>query len=215
MLKPIRWKSFPRDFIVIQIGFALFGLAIALLIRANLGTNPWVILEVALAQITGLTPGTLSVLVGFVVLVGVIALREQIGWGTLGNILFIGPWEDLALYLIPPVKNNFAMQLVMLVSAAIIMGMASAIYIGVNAGAGPRDSLMLAVKRISGWSLRKARGTIEIFVVVLGWLLGGPIGIGTVIFALIIGPCVQWGFKIFKVQPHRSVNMEPAVGDEA
>jgi len=214
MLKPIHWKSFPRDFLVIQIGFALFGLAIAILIRANLGTSPWVILEVALAQITGLTPGTLSVLVGFVVLVGAVVLREQIGWGTLSNILFIGPWEDLGLYFIPPVTNNFLLQLAMLVAAAILMGMASAIYIGVNAGAGPRDSLMLAVKRISGWSLRRARGSIEIFVVLLGWLLGGPIGIGTVIFALLIGPCVQWGFKIFKVQPHRSADMEPAMGDE-
>jgi uncharacterized protein len=214
MLKPIRWKSFPRDFIVIQIGFALFGLAIAILIRANLGTSPWVILEVALAQITGLTPGTLSVLVGFFVLIGAVALREQIGWGTLCNILFIGPWEDLGLYFIPPVTNNFPLQLAMLVAAAILMGLASAIYIGVNAGAGPRDSLMLAVERISGWSLRRARGTIEIFVVILGWLLGGPIGIGTVIFALLIGPCVQWGFKIFKVQPHRTTEMAPVTGEE-
>jgi uncharacterized membrane protein YczE len=203
MLKPIRWKTFPRDFFVIQIGFALFGLAIAILIRANLGTSPWVILEVALAQITGLSPGTMSVISGFVILIGALALREQIGWGTLGNILFIGPWEDLALYFIPSVENNFPVQLGMLLAAALIMGMASAIYIGVDAGAGPRDSLMLAVQRISRWSLRRARGTIEIFVVVVGWLLGGPIGIGTVIFALVIGPCVQWGFKLLKVEPNK------------
>ena len=214
MLKPIRWKTFPRDFLVIQVGFALFGLAIAILIRANLGTSPWVILEVALAQITGLTPGTLSILTGFVILIGVLVVREQIGWGTLGNILFIGPWEDLALHFIPPVKDSFPLQLAMLVTAAIIMGMASAIYIGVDAGAGPRDSLMLAVKRLSGWSLRRARGTIEIFVVLLGWILGGPIGIGTVIFALLIGPCVQWGFKIFKVQPHRTAHPQPVAGEE-
>ncbi|HBY08385.1 MAG TPA: hypothetical protein DEH22_11560, partial [Chloroflexi bacterium] len=77
------------------------------------------------------------------------------------------------------------------------------------AGAGPRDSLMLAVKRISGWSLRRARGTIEIVVVLVGWLLGGPLGFGTVIFALVIGPAVQWGFKIFKVEPHRPLEVEP------
>ncbi len=211
MLKPIRWKTFPRDFVVIQIGFALFGLSIALLIRANLGTSPWVILEVALAQITGLTPGTLSILTGFVILIGALVSREQIGWGTLGNILFIGPWEDLALYFIPSVENNLPLQLGMLLAAALIMGMASAIYIGVDAGAGPRDSLMLAVKRISGWSLRRARGSIEIIVVLVGWLLGGPIGMGTVIFALVIGPSVQWGFKIFKVQPHRDLAAKPVV----
>lgn len=215
MLKPIRWKSFPRDFIVIQIGYALFGLAIAILIRANLGTNPWVILEVALAQITGLSPGTLSVITGFVILIGALILREQIGWGTLGNILFIGPWEDLALYFIPPVENNFPVQLGMLLAAALIMGMASAIYIGVDAGAGPRDSLMLAVKRISGWSLRRARGSIEIIVVLVGWLLGGPIGIGTVIFALVIGPSVQWGFKLFNVQPHREIEANPIAVEKA
>ena len=214
MLKPIRWKTFPRDFIVIQIGFALFGLAIAILIRANLGTSPWVMLEVALSQITGLTPGTMSVITGFVILIGALILREQIGWGTLGNILFIGPWEDLALSFIPSVTHNLPVQLPMLLASVLIMGMASAIYIGVDAGAGPRDSLMLAVKRISGWSLRRARGSIEIIVVLLGWLLGGPIGIGTVIFALLIGTSVQWGFKLFKVQPHCELEAKPEIGTQ-
>jgi uncharacterized membrane protein YczE len=211
MLKPIRWKTFIRDFVVIQIGFALFGLAIATLIRANLGTSPWVMLEVALAQLTGLTPGTLSVIIGLVVLIGALVLREPIGWGTLGNMLFIGPFEDLALYLIPPVTGNLVLQSLMLLASVVMMGMASAIYIGVNAGAGPRDSLMLGVKRTNGWSLRRARGTIEVFLVLLGWLLGGPAGIGTVVFAILIGPAVQWGFKIFRVQPHRPVETEPVI----
>jgi len=205
LLKPIRWKTFGRDLIVIQIGYALFGLAIAILIRANLGTSPWVMLEVALAQIFDLTPGTLSVLIGFVVLIGALALRERVGWGTLGNILCIGPFEDLALHYIPPATDNLLLQLGMLTTAAILMGIASAVYIGVDAGAGPRDSLMLAVKRTTGWSLRRARGTIEVCLVTLGWLLGGPIGVGTVIFAILIGPSVQWGFKLFKVEPHRPV----------
>ena len=204
MFKPIRKKTLLRDLVVIQVGFALFGTSIAMMIRANLGTSPWVMLEVALAQITGLTPGTLSILVGLFVLIGSIALKEQIGWGTVGNILFIGLWEDLALYFIPSIKDNFPLQLAMLLGSIFMMGMASAIYIGVDAGAGPRDSLMLAVKRISGWSLRRARGTIEVFVVLTGWLLGGPLGIGTVIFALLIGLSVQWGFKVFKVEPHRT-----------
>jgi len=203
MFKPIRWNTFLRDFVVIQFGFALFGFAIATLIRANLGTSPWVMLEVALSQISGLTPGTLSVIIGFVVLVVALILRERIGWGTLGNILFIGPWEDLGLSIIPPVEDSLLVQLAMLLAAVIMIGMASAIYIGVEAGAGPRDSLMLAVKRISGWSLRRARGSIEVVIVSLGWLLGGPAGIGTVIWAFLIGPAVQLGFKVFKVDPHR------------
>lgn len=205
MFKSIRWNTFVRDFLVIQIGFALFGLSIALLIRANLGTSPWVMLEVALSQLTGLTPGTMSVTVGLLVLSGSAVMREQIGWGTLTNILFIGLWEDLSLYFLPSLSGNLIAQLGMLLSGVFLMGIASAVYIGVDAGAGPRDSLMLAVKRISGWSLRRGRATIEVFLVIGGWLLNGPAGVGTVIFALLIGPAVQWAFKIFKVEPHRGV----------
>lgn len=208
MFKPIRWKTFPLDFLRIQIGFLLFGIAIATMIRASLGTSAWAVLEVALSQITRLTPGTLSVIVGFVVLGGAVALREKIGWGTLANILFIGPWEDLALSIIPTVKNNLWIQIPMLLGAIAMMGLASAIYIGVDAGAGPRDSLMLAIKRKTGWSIRAARGAIEITVVILGWALGGPAGIGTVVFALLIGTFVQWGFKLLKVEPHREVDSE-------
>lgn len=210
MFIPIRWKTFARDFVVIQMGFALFGLAIATLIRADLGTSAWVMLEVALSQITGLTPGTMSVISGFVVLVVSLILRERIGWGTLGNMLFIGPWEDLALWLIPPVRDNLPLQAAMLLAAILMIGMASAIYIGVDAGAGPRDSLMLAVKRIGGWSLRRARGSIEVPLVLLGLSLGGPAGIGTLVYAILIGTAVQWGFKLFKVQTHGTAMPEPA-----
>ena len=210
MFKPIRWKTFPQDFIVIQIGFVLFGLSIALLIRANLGIGPWAMLEVALSQILGLTPGTMSVLIGLVVLAGVLAMRERIGWGTLGNIMFIGPWEDLALSFIPSVTHNLLLQFAMLLAGILIMGIASAIYIGVDAGAGPRDSLMLAVKRVRGHSLRRARGSIEVSLVLVAWLLGGPAGIGTVVIAMSIGSSVQWAFKLFNVQPHRPAESEPA-----
>jgi uncharacterized membrane protein YczE len=145
---------------------------------------------------------------GFVVLSGALILREPIGWGTLGNILSIGPWEDFSLWLIPSVKDNLPLQIAMLMAAIVMMGLASAIYIGVDAGAGPRDSLMLAIKRKTGVSIRVARGAIEVTVVIIGWLLGGPAGIGTVVFAILIGPAVQWGFKLFKVQPHRELDSE-------
>ena len=209
MFKPIRWKTFPRDFVVIQIGFVLFGLSIALLIRANLGTGPWAMLEVAFSRIFGLTPGTMSVMIGLLVLAVALGMRERIGWGTLGNIMFIGPWEDLALSFIPSVTGNLLLQCAMLLAGILIMGIASAIYIGVDAGAGPRDSLMLAVKRVSGRSLRLARGGIEVILVLVAWLLGGPAGIGTVLFALLIGPSVQWAFKLFNVQANRPVEPAP------
>jgi len=210
MLKPIRWKTFTRDLFVIQVGFMLYALAISLVIRASLGTGTWVVLEVALAGVLGVKIGTMSVIMGFSVLTIVLILRESVGWGTLGNILSIGPWINLFLVFIPVIDDNFVLQAGMFLAGVLIQGVASAIYIGVDAGAGPRDSLMLAVHRTTGLSLRVARGSVELLVVSIGWLLGGPVGFGTVAFALLIGPSVQWAFKLFNVQPHRSEVVEAA-----
>jgi uncharacterized membrane protein YczE len=213
MFKPIRWKNFPKDFLRIQTGFLMFGLAIALMIRGNIGTSAWAVLEVALSKILHITPGTMSVIMGFSVLSGALIMREQIGWGTLANILSIGPWEDFWLARIPSITNNLSLQIAMLLTAILLMGFASAIYIGVDAGAGPRDSMMLALKRTTGLSLRVARGCIEVTVVTIGWLLGGPAGAGTLAFALLVGPSVQWGFKLLKVEPHKPVEAAVAVED--
>ncbi|MEJ2412055.1 MAG: hypothetical protein P8Y34_03535 [Anaerolineales bacterium] len=202
MLKPINWKTFPQDFIIAQLGFALYGLAIALIIQAHLGTGPWAVLSVALADLTGTTPGTMIVVTGLLVLLAAVLMKEKIGWGTLGNILFIGPWTDLFLGLIPSLKGTLWLQILGLLGAVTLTGVATAVYLSVNAGAGPRDSLMLAVSRISGRSVRLSRAVIEILVVGVGWILDGPVGIGTLLFALAIGPLVQFFFKLFHVQPH-------------
>ncbi|MBC7877253.1 MAG: hypothetical protein H7Y59_08800 [Anaerolineales bacterium] len=203
MLKPIRWNTFIRDFFVIQIGFALYGLSIALTIQADLGTGTWSVFEVALANLTGLTIGTITILVAFGVLVLVLLFKEKVGWGTLGNILSIGLWLDVFMKIIPFEESNLPLQVVMLFAGILLMGIASAVYIGVDAGAGPRDSLMLAIHRTTKLSLRMARASVEIIVFIIGWLLGGPAGIGTLIFAILIGPSVQWAFKIFNVRPHQ------------
>jgi uncharacterized membrane protein YczE len=213
MFKPIRWKTFWKEFLIIQVGFAIFGFAIATMIRANLGTSAWAVLEVALSKIIGITPGMVTVLMGFLVLSGSLILREKIGWGTLANILSVGPWIDLSLWLIPSVQGNLLLQIPMLLGAIAAMGLASAIYIGVDAGAGPRDSLMLAIRRTTGVSIRVARAIIEVTVVAVGWLLGGPAGIGTVVFAVLIGPSVQAGFKLLKVEPHKPLEPEAFVED--
>lgn len=213
MIKPVRWKTFPLDFLRIQIGFLLYGLAITLMIRGKLGTSAWAVLEVALANKLHITVGTMTVIMGFIVLISAVLMREQMGWGTLGNILSIGPWVDLCMSVVPEVNNNLLLQISMLLVAIVIMGLASAIYIGVDAGAGPRDSLMLAIHRKTGVSIRVARAIIEVTVVTIGWLLGGPAGIGTVVHAVLIGPSVQWGFKLFKVQPHKE-NEEVQAGIE-
>jgi uncharacterized membrane protein YczE len=140
---------------------------------------------------------------GFTVLIIAVLLREQVGWGTLGNIISIGPWLNLFLILIPSVKDVIVLQIGMFLLGVLVQGIATAVYIGVDAGAGPRDSLMLAIHRTTGVSIRLARGAIEVIVVLIGWLLGGPLGIGTLVFALLIGPSVQWAFKLFNVQPHK------------
>lgn len=204
MLKSIHWKTFPRDLTIAMVGFVIYGLAIALIIQADLGTGPWAVLSVALADLTGTTPGTMIILTGLLVLLGAVLLKERIGWGTVGNILFIGPWTDLFLLLIPSLKGNLWLQIPALVLAVILSGVATAVYISVDAGAGPRDSLMLAVSRVTGKSVQFSRAVIEILVVIGGWLLNGPVGVGTLVFALFIGPLVQRFFKLFHAGPQYS-----------
>jgi len=215
MLRPIRWNTFIRDFFVIQIGFLLYGLALALLIRASLGTSTWLVLEIALADILGIKIGTMTVFMGFFVLGIALLARERVGWGTLANILSIGPWLNLFLGIIPVIENNLLLEIGLFLLAILIQGVATAVYIGVDAGAGPRDSLMLAIHRLTGYSVRVARGSIEVVVVAIGWLLGGPAGWGTLAFALLIGPSVQWAFKVFDVHPHKPEDeITPAVAVE-
>ncbi len=202
MFKPVNWKSLPNDFIIIQIGFMFFGLALALLIRANLGVNPWSMLSVALAELSGLSIGTLIIIIGIAVVVIAVALGEQIGWGTLGNMFFIGPWADLFLWLLPSIDDSWLIQGVMLLTGIALLGLSTGLYISVKAGAGPRDSLMLALQSKTGWPLGRVRGAIELTVFVVGWLLGGPFGIGTILIALLIGPSIQRSFKLFGVEKH-------------
>ena len=202
MFKPIQWRRFPKDFAVIQLGFALFGMAIAIFIRANLGTSPWVVFEVALIHYIPITPGQAAILVGAFVLLMALLLREPVGWGTGANIICIGLWEDLFLGILPAAQGNWWIQAPYLLSGVAVMGIATAIYIGVNAGAGPRDSLMLAISRTTGVSVRLARTMVEVTVVIAGWLLGGPLGLGTLLYSLTIGPAVQAAFRLLKVQPH-------------
>ncbi len=198
MLKPIHWKKFPRDFLIAQLGYAIYGLSIALIIQAGLGTGPWAVLAVALADIFGTSPGMMLIATGVVVLFGALLLKEKIGWATLGNILFIGPWTDLFLFLLPSLEGNLSVQIPGMLIAVILSGVATAVYISVDGGAGPRDSLMLAVSRTTGQSVQLSRGVIEVLVVILGWILKGPVGVGTLVFALLIGPLVQVFFKLFK-----------------
>jgi uncharacterized membrane protein YczE len=200
----IRWHGWPRflrDFAVIQLGFLLFGLAIDMWVLAGLGTSPWVALEVALTRYLPLTLGQATILVAIFIILLDLALGQPLGWGTLANMLFIGLWVDVLRPFIPAPPQSIWFQVPYLLLAVGIMGIATAVYVGVNAGAGPRDSLMLAIARRFHTTVRVARTSIEVVVVLVSLLLGGTIGLGTLIIALAAGPFVQLGFRLLRVQP--------------
>jgi uncharacterized membrane protein YczE len=194
------WRRFGRDFLFIQVGFLMFGVAINMMVQANLGLGPWDVLHMALTFHLPVTLGGANIGVAFVVVVLDLLLREPIGWGTVANMVFIGVWIDLMKPFVPPVPTVLWIQTAYLLAGTIVMGFGTAVYIGVDAGAGPRDSLMLAVARLRRTSVRLARTIIEVTAVALGWFLGGPAWIGTVVFALSIGPSVQFAFKVLRIR---------------
>ena len=147
-----------------------------------------------------MTLGESSIGVALLVILFDIVLREPLGWGTLANAVFIGAWVDLLKPYTPSVPESIPIEIAYLLLGTLIMGFATAIYIGVDAGAGPCDTLMLGVSRVGKVSVRVARTGIEITVVVLGWLLGGPVWLGTLIAAFVIGPAVQFAFKLLHVR---------------
>ena len=194
------WKRFARDILVIQIGFLLFGLSIDVIVQATLGLDSWDVLQMALTYHLPITLGEANIAVAFLVVLIDIILKEPLGWGTLANVVFIGVWVDVLRPYVPLVPQLVLLQIAYLLLGTLIMGFATAIYVGVDAGAGPRDSLMLAISRLGKTSLRVSRTSIEVTVVVLGWLLGGPAWLGTLIAAIAIGPAVQFGFRVLKVR---------------
>lgn len=198
------WRRFARDFLVIQFGFLLFGVAIDIMVQANLGLGPWDVLHMALTYHLPITLGEASIGVAFFVVVLDVMLRETLGWGTLANMVFIGVWIDVLKPFVPAVPSILWIQMAYLLVGTLVMGFATAVYVSVEAGAGPRDSLMLALARLGGTSVRIARTIIEVSAVAVGWLLGGPAWLGTLIFALTIGPSVQLAFRLLRVRTGQS-----------
>ena len=194
------WRRFARDFVFIQFGFLLFGLAINMYVNANLGLDSWDVLQMALTFHFPITLGESSIAVAFLIVLADVILKEPLGWGTIANTIFIGVWIDVLKPYVPTVPLQFPIEIGYLLLGTVVMGFATAIYIGVDVGAGPRDTLMLALSRIGKVSLRVSRASIEITVVVVGWLLGGPAWLGTLVAALAIGPMVQFAFKMLRVK---------------
>ena len=194
------WRRFARDFFFIQVGFALFGLSIDILVQANLGLDSWDVLQMSLTYHLPITLGEASIAVAFLIVLVDLTLGEPLGWGSIANMIFIGVWIDLLKPYVPGVPLQLPIEFGYLLFGTLVMGFATAIYIGVDAGAGPRDTLMLALSRLAKVSLRVARTSIEITVVAIGWILGGPAWVGTLVAALAIGPAVQFAFRVLRVK---------------
>lgn len=171
------------------VGLVLFGIGIALMVRADLGLSPWDVLHQGVAGRTSLTIGMVSVLTSFVVLLLWIPLREHPGIGTVLNALVIGPVVDLTLWLVPPV-DPIAVRWGLMLAGPLVVAVGSGFYIGAGLGPGPRDGVMTGLAR-RGLPVGTVRGGIEVTVVLLGWLLGGTVGLGTVVFTIGIGPLVH------------------------
>jgi uncharacterized membrane protein YczE len=165
------------------------GTGIGLMADADLGLGPWDVLHQGLARHTGLTLGSLNIAVGAVVLLLWIPLRQRLGIGTVLNVLVIGVVVDLTLAALPDL-DHLAVRTALMLGGVLLMGVGSGLYIGAGLGPGPRDGLMTGVAA-RGHSVRSVRTALELGVLVLGWALGGTVGVGTVVLAVAIGPLVQ------------------------
>jgi len=190
MFIPVSGLNLRRRLIQLNLGLVLFGVGIAMMLQSGRGLPPWDVLHQGLATQFGLTVGIWSIIVSIVVLAAWIPLRERYGIGTVLNAIIIGVVIDLAALIIPT-PEQLIWELSMNLAGLVLIGLASGMYIGANLGPGPRDGLMTAIAR-RGPSIRSTRWGIEILVLVAGILMGGTFGVGTIAFALLIGPIVQF-----------------------
>jgi uncharacterized membrane protein YczE len=172
------------------VGLFLYGIAIALMVRAGIGVSPWDVLSQGVSKQTGLPFGLVTNLIGAAVLLLWIPIRQRPGVGTVLNVLLIGPSAQLGLWLIPQQTAPVIQGLVFTVGL-VLLAIATGLYIGARLGPGPRDGLMTGLHKRTGWKIWIVRTAIEVTVLTIGWLLGGQVGIGTVAFALLIGPMVN------------------------
>jgi uncharacterized membrane protein YczE len=169
------------------LGLALYGVSLAFLLRAGLGLAPWDVLHQGLAELVGATVGQMVIAVSFVVLLAWIPLRERPGFGTIANALMVGAFVDLTLLVLGD-AGPWPARVGLLLAGIALNGLATALYIGASLGSGPRDGLMTGLVRRTGRSVRVVRTSLELTVLVVGWLLGGTVGIGTLLYAVAIGP---------------------------
>ncbi len=189
-----------RRLIQLYVGLGLYGASSALLVRSGLGLEPWNVLHQGLAELTGLTIGIVSIIVGAAVLLLWIPLRQRPGLGTVSNVFVVGIALDGTLAAVPA-AHTLAVRVPLLLAGILLNGVATGLYISARFGPGPRDGLMTGLHRRTGRSIRLMRTAVEVAVVVTGFALGGTIGIGTLLYAVSIGPLAQVFLRVFAVRP--------------
>jgi uncharacterized membrane protein YczE len=194
-------------------GLVVFGVGIAVMAASGLGLGPWEVFHQGIANRTGLALGTVSILVGIPVLALWWPLGERPGIGTILNVVTIGTAINLTLPLLPRPGEPVA-QLAMSVGGVLLIGLGSGLYLAADLGAGPRDGLMTGIHHRYGWSIRRARTAIELLVLVAGFLMGGTVGLGTILFAFGIGPAVQFFLRIFDPEGRVSRRRRPELAEE-
>jgi uncharacterized membrane protein YczE len=195
-----RWwsASVARRIPKLLVGLVVFGLGIAVQAAAGLGLGPWEALHQGISRQTGIALGTVSILLGIPILLAWWPLGERPGIGTVLNIVLIGLATNVGLAVLPtPGSDQLWLQLLMMTVGIVMVGVASGLYLAADLGAGPRDGLMTGLHHRFGWSISRARTGLELIVLAVGFLLGGTVGLGTVAFALGIGPIVQWSLGVF------------------
>src|SRR4051795_3154563 len=186
----LRAGRLPRRLVQLALGLALYGVTPGMMIRATLGNAPWDVLHQGMAIHLPISIGTAVIVMSLVVLLLWIPLRELPGLGTIANAFAVGLMTDLTLSVLQAPEALWARALLML-GGVVLNALATALYIGSQFGPGPRDGLMTGLHRRTGVSIRLVRTGLEVGVVAIGWVLGGVVGIGTVLYAVAIGPLVQ------------------------
>ncbi|HCJ6372061.1 membrane protein YczE [Citrobacter sp. RHBSTW-00671] len=195
-----------RRLLQLYVGLALYGVSTAMFVRADLGADPWNVFHLGVANLLSMNIGLVIIAVGVLVLLAWIPLRQRPGFGTLSNVIMIGLAADAALAVIPGFESLLTRS-GLLVAAVILNALATSLYIGAGFGAGPRDGLMTGIHARTGWSVRTIRTSIEVSVLLSGWLLGGTVGVGTVLYALAIGPLIQICLPWFRHQPQPRIRV--------
>lgn len=187
-----------RRWVQLFLGLFLYGIAISMMLRAAVGLSPWDVLAQGISLRTGIPFGFVTNIVGIFVLLLWIPIRERVGVGTVLNALLVGPSAEVGLWLIPE-QTELWVRIPMFIGGLLLLAIATGMYIGARFGPGPRDGLMTGIHRKFGVRIWIVRTSIEVVVLVIGWILGGNVGFGTLAFALLVGPLVHRAMPPFLV----------------